>query len=67
MITKKLVPYEGLKCYGIIVSKTTLWRQEKRGLFPKRVRPTAGTVAWIESEIIDFIQKLGADRASETA
>lgn len=37
-------------------SKSTQHRLEKTGQFPKRVQLSEKRVAWIESEIIDFMQ-----------
>ncbi len=37
------------------LSRTTVWRREKDGTFPRRVRVTPGRVAWRESEIDAFV------------
>jgi predicted DNA-binding transcriptional regulator AlpA len=37
------------------VSETFLWREERAGRFPQRLRLAAGTVAWTEREIAEWI------------
>ncbi len=37
------------------LSKTTIWRLARAGIFPKSVNLTNGTVAWVEEEIADWI------------
>jgi len=36
-------------------SEMTIWRKERDGVFPKRVKIGPNTVAWLESEIDRFI------------
>lgn len=38
------------------VSSTTLWRWEKAGRFPKRVHIGPNTVAWLESDILSWME-----------
>jgi prophage regulatory protein len=38
------------------LGRTTLWRWEKEGRFPPRRRIGNGTVAWLESEVEEWIQ-----------
>ena len=47
------------------LSRTTRWRLERSGLFPKRRQISPGLVAWLESEIQEWLR----DRADskETA
>lgn len=33
------------------LSRTTVWRLERQGLFPKRRRVAKNAVAWLETEI----------------
>lgn len=61
--TPRLASRDDLKRLGIRVSNTTLLRWELRGRFPRRVRPGGTTVAWLLSEIEDWL----AERASERA
>lgn len=45
---KEIVPF----------SRTTLWRLERDGLFPKRRQVSPGRVGWLASEIEAFLVKL---------
>ena len=38
------------------LSRTSVWRLEKAGEFPKRRQIIGKTVAWVESEIVEWIQ-----------
>jgi len=38
------------------LSHVTLWRMEKRGEFPKRRQISPGRVAWLESEILAWME-----------
>src|SRR5690348_5241547 len=38
------------------LSRTTLWRLERRGAFPDRRLLSPGTVGWIEAEVEDWIR-----------
>lgn len=42
---------------GIKVSKTTIWRWERLGLFPRRVRLAGCMVAWKRSEVLAWLQE----------
>lgn len=37
------------------LSRTTRWRLEQNGLFPRRRRISANAVAWLESELREWI------------
>ena len=37
------------------LSRTTLWRLERRGEFPKRIRLGANSVGWRETEVDEWI------------
>ncbi len=37
------------------LSRSTLWRLERRGHFPARRRIAPGAVGWLESEIDDYL------------
>ena len=39
-------------------SRTSVWRDEKAGLFPKRVRQGKNSVAWFADEIAEFQNRL---------
>lgn len=38
------------------LSRTSIWRLERLGLFPRRLHLTASAVAWIEEEIDDWLR-----------
>jgi prophage regulatory protein len=38
------------------LSRSTIWRLERRGEFPRHRRISANVVAWVETEVIDWIQ-----------
>ena len=49
--------------FGLIgVSETTIWRWERDGKFPKRIDLGAKNVAWLASEINDWIAEKAAAR-----
>jgi prophage regulatory protein len=54
-MSQTLVPYECLKAKGITFCKMHIWRLEKAGKFPIRVQVSAQRIAWVESEIDDWI------------
>ena len=37
------------------LSRTTIWRLERTGQFPKRRRISSNSIAWLESEIITWM------------
>ena len=50
-----LIPFDALKSRGITYGKCQLWRLEKVGKFPKRVRVSDARHGWVESEIDTWI------------
>src|SRR5690348_2124814 len=38
------------------LSRSTIWRLERRGDFPRHRRISANVVAWVETEVVDWIQ-----------
>lgn len=38
------------------LSRTTRWRLERRGEFPKRRKLSENAVGWLESEILAWVQ-----------
>ena len=38
------------------ISRTTAWRMEQKGEFPKRRKVSDGLVGWLESELITWIE-----------
>jgi prophage regulatory protein len=52
----RLISYDDLKpAKGIRYSRTQLWRLERDGHFPKRIRIGVKHYAWIEDEVDRFI------------
>jgi prophage regulatory protein len=37
------------------LSRSTVWRCERRGVFPRRIQLTARTVGWLEDEVRDWL------------
>ncbi len=49
-------------------SRTTVWRLERRGEFPKRVKLSPHLVGWIDEEIVEWIAsrpRVGGTSASD--
>jgi predicted DNA-binding transcriptional regulator AlpA len=38
------------------VSRTTLWRMERAGLFPQRIQVSTNRVGWIEADIDAWVE-----------
>jgi prophage regulatory protein len=52
----KILSFDDLRpAKGIAYSKVSLWRLEKRGEFPRRVRLGRGRHGWAEHEIDNWI------------
>ncbi|WP_235884818.1 helix-turn-helix transcriptional regulator [Bradyrhizobium frederickii] len=67
-VSQQLIAYEGLSPKGIVYSKVQLWRLERAGKFPQRVKLSPQRVAWIESEIDEWIAaRISARRESVAA
>lgn len=60
---KRLATRADLKRMGITLSNTTLLRLEARGRFPRRVRLGGTTVAWLMSELNDWLSERAEERA----
>jgi prophage regulatory protein len=39
------------------VSRTTLWRLERSGLFPKRIQVSPNRVGWLEADVDAWIEE----------
>ena len=37
------------------LSRSTIWRLERQGEFPKHRRTSANAVAWVEAEVLSWI------------
>lgn len=46
------------------LSRTTIWRLERQGAFPRHRRISANAVAWLEHEVSAWIREKSADAAS---
>jgi prophage regulatory protein len=55
LVPEVLVPYDALKAKGITFSKMHIWRLEKADKFPMHVQVSAQRIAWVESEIDQWI------------
>lgn len=58
----QLIDHEGLRRKGITFSRQHLHRLIKRGKFPAPVKIGDNRVAWIESEIDEFLEACVAKR-----
>ncbi len=45
------------------LSDPTIWRMEKEGRFPKRLRLGGNSCGWLESEVNGWLAERAADRA----
>jgi len=52
--------------FGIVFCRQHIWRLEEAGQFPKRVRLGTGRVAYVESEIVDWMSARIAARDGRT-
>jgi len=64
-LSPQLIPYDALKLKGITLSKVQIWRLERDGTFPQRVQVSAARVAWVESEIDQWIEARIASRPAK--
>jgi prophage regulatory protein len=49
------------------LSETTIWRYEKDGRFPRRIKLGLKRVAWSRREVLDWIAAQAAVRSQSTA
>jgi prophage regulatory protein len=59
---KVLLSRNDLKALGINVSNSSLLRWEQLGRFPRRIRMAGTTVAWLKSEIDDWLKARAEER-----
>jgi prophage regulatory protein len=57
----QLLRFPGVQVKTGGLSRTTIWRLERDGLFPKRRLLTGKIVAWDEAEIDDWIKSRSQD------
>ncbi len=54
------LPLRLLRCHDVEertgLSRSTIWRLEHRGVFPKRIQVSVNVVAWLEDEVAAWIQ-----------
>jgi prophage regulatory protein len=62
----RLLGYDDLIARGLRFSKPYLWKLERAGRFPKRVSG-GRRLAWIESEIDDYLRAMITQRDGEAA
>ncbi len=48
------------------LSRTTLWRLERRGDFPRRIRLSPNSIGWIETEVEEWIESRPRKSSSES-
>ena len=51
-----LRPKQVIEEYGL--SRTTIWRKEREGTFPKRVRLGSRAIGWLRSDLEAWLQGL---------
>jgi prophage regulatory protein len=61
--TQLLCCRNNLKEFGIRVSNTTLLRWEAKGRFPRRIRLAGTSVAWLKSEIDQWLVERAEERS----
>jgi prophage regulatory protein len=54
----RLVPFREV-AQRVALSRSTIWRLERAGQFPKRRRLSVNKVAWWEPEVEDWLQNRG--------
>lgn len=53
------------KVIGITgLSRTTIWRLERKGGFPRRRKINSRSIAWLESEVTHWIETVGTGQAA---
>lgn len=50
----KVIDFEQLRDM-IGLSRSTVWRLERAGKFPQRIRLSANSVGWPENEVLDWL------------
>ena len=48
------------------ISRSSIYRPEKEGLFPQHVSVTPYLTSWVESEIDDYLEKIVAESRCES-
>lgn len=63
--SQKLLNFRQLRDLGIHYSREHLWRLERTNRFPRRVRLSPQKIAWLETEIQDWLREKLEARASQ--
>jgi len=45
------------------LSDASIWRMERKGLFPKRIQLGGNSVGWLQSEVTQWLRSKAAERA----
>lgn len=53
-VAMRIIKHQQLKDM-VGLSRTTIWRMEREGKFPSRVRLGANTVGWLEEEVLSWL------------
>jgi prophage regulatory protein len=61
-VAPRLVSFKHLSEIGIRYSREHLWRLEAAGKFPRRIYLSPQKVAWIEREIVEWLNGRAAER-----
>ena len=67
MSNPTLVSWSDLKVRGIQFSRATIYRKIENGSFPRPLKIGANRIAWLASEIDEWIQSLAEARNTEAA
>lgn len=65
LVHRKILPVK-LTEQKVGFGRTTIWRMEKRGNFPKRVQLTGTKIGWFEDELDGWLEKLPRGIANRT-
>ena len=63
----KLLRFDDLKSLGIPFSRVHVDRLQKAGQFPKKIKLGPNTAAYLESEIVAWLEARCAERAGSTS
>lgn len=63
----RLLSHEDLRDLGIRYSRVQIWRKVKDGTFPAPIKLGEARNAWIEAEVVAWIEQRIAERDGEAA
>jgi prophage regulatory protein len=61
-LTRKLLRWSELRDRGVLLSRRHVNRLESEGRFPRRVRISTKRVAWVATEIDDYVAAMIKER-----